>query len=619
VTAGSSCGAQASALGDLRLDGTGTGTGHLDHVDGPPIPLSRPNDQSPRYAGPPRFRRGHVSHAARRRQRGDADRRGQGRRTADPQVVCDLPRAPHPALHVHQQDGPPDARSARAARRTRERARHRRVSGQLAARRRRRRSAACTTARRTKLHTFERTEHGAKRAPVSVAGVHDEKIRALVDEGTYREFIDGIELLEGAGAPFDRDAMLRGDVTPVFFGSAMTNFGVELFLDRFVQMGPRAGARLDASRHAGRAGRRALLGVHLQDSSQHGSAPSRPGRVRAHLLGQVRARHDGAQRAHRQGRAAHARDEALRNDRESIDVAYAGDVVGLANPGSFAIGDTLCDRRTCVRRSRPSSRNISRWCAVSIPASYKSFQKGIAQLREEGAIQVLYPFGQTRTEPILAAVGALQFEVVKFRLESEYNVKTRDDDLAVHAARARERRSAPQAIALCGAVALEREAGRGLGRRAARALRERVEHAARGRVESAARRRRVLERQSRAGGRARGPDPGRRRDDRDADERPGREGGRDARLRRRDRHLRSALERRPLGARARDRGRPRGDARSALRRSEHHRGARDRRSRARAGRARSRCAARVHRRGRLLERLHDRGARRAAFHRGMGR
>ncbi len=79
------------------------------------------------------------------------------------------------------------------------------------------------------LHTFERTEHGAKRAPVSVAGVHDERIRALVDEGTYREFLDGIELLEGAGAAFDRAAMLRGDVTPVFFGSAMTNFGVELF------------------------------------------------------------------------------------------------------------------------------------------------------------------------------------------------------------------------------------------------------------------------------------------------------------------------------------------------------------------------------------------------------
>ena len=73
-------------------------------------------------------------------------------------------------------------------------------------------------------------------------------------------------------------------------------------------------------------------------------------------------------------------------------------------------------------------------------ASYKSFQKGIAQLREEGAIQVLYPYGQTRIEPILAAVGALQFEVVKYRLESEYNVKTAADDAAFHAGAQRRRR-----------------------------------------------------------------------------------------------------------------------------------------------------------------------------------
>ena len=66
------------------------------------------------------------------------------------------------------------------------------------------------------LHLFERTEHGAKRAPVTVADVHDERIRALVDEGTYRDSTDGLELLEGAGQSFDPAAMLRGDVTPVF-------------------------------------------------------------------------------------------------------------------------------------------------------------------------------------------------------------------------------------------------------------------------------------------------------------------------------------------------------------------------------------------------------------------
>jgi peptide chain release factor 3 len=113
------------------------------------------------------------------------------------------------------------------------------------------------------------------------------------------------------------------------------------------------------------------------------------------------------------------------NDRESVDVAFAGDVVGLANPGTFAIGDTLAEVAGIRFEPIPAFEPEHFALVRSIDtASYKSFQKGIAQLREEGAIQVLYPYGETRTEPILAAVGALQFEVAKYRLESEYNVKT---------------------------------------------------------------------------------------------------------------------------------------------------------------------------------------------------
>jgi len=113
------------------------------------------------------------------------------------------------------------------------------------------------------------------------------------------------------------------------------------------------------------------------------------------------------------------------SDRESVDVAFAGDVVGLANPGVFAIGDTLADGDATAFDPIPAFEPEHFALVRSTDtASYKSFQKGIAQLREEGAIQVFYPYGQTRIEPILAAVGALQFEVVKYRLESEYNVKT---------------------------------------------------------------------------------------------------------------------------------------------------------------------------------------------------
>ena len=275
------------------------------------------------------------------------------------------------------------------------------------------------------LNVFERTEHGAKRAPVSVAGVHDERIRALVDEGTYRDFIDGIELLEGAGSDFDRDAMLRGDVSPVFFGSAMTNFGVELFLDRFVRMGPSPAPRLDADRQP------------VDPTDERFSAfifkiqanmdPRHRDRVAFARICSGKFERDMTVRNGRTGKDVRLTRamKLFANDRESVDVAFAGDVVGLANPGTFAIGDTLSDgegvRFDPIPAFEPEHFALVR---STDTATYKSFQKGIAQLREEGAIQVLYPYGRTRTEPILAAVGALQFEVVKFRLESEYNVKT---------------------------------------------------------------------------------------------------------------------------------------------------------------------------------------------------
>ena len=112
------------------------------------------------------------------------------------------------------------------------------------------------------------------------------------------------------------------------------------------------------------------------------------------------------------------------DDRESLDVAYAGDVVGLANPGAFAIGDTLYEGKRVAFPPIPAfaPEHFASVRSIDV-AGYKSFGKGIAQLREEGAVQVFYPWGTPRTEPILGAVGELQFEVAKYRLESEYNVE----------------------------------------------------------------------------------------------------------------------------------------------------------------------------------------------------
>ena len=275
------------------------------------------------------------------------------------------------------------------------------------------------------VHTFERTHHGAKRAPVSAASPTDPTIAALVDERTYREFLDQLELLEGAGADFDRSAMLRGDVTPVFFGSAVTNFGVELFLDAFVLMGPPPAPRIDAEQHRVEPTDARFSGFVFK--IQANMDPRHRDRIAFLRVCSGKFERDMTVRNVRSGKDVRLTRamKLFASERESVDVAFAGDVVGLANPGVFAIGDTLAEgegvRFEPIPAFEPEHFALVR---STDTATYKSFQKGIAQLREEGAIQVFYPYGQTRIEPILGAVGALQFEVVKYRLESEYNVKT---------------------------------------------------------------------------------------------------------------------------------------------------------------------------------------------------
>jgi len=285
--------------------------------------------------------------------------------------------------------------------------------------------------RRThEVNLFERTEHGAKRAPVRVTDIDDPLFAQLTDEGTYREFRDGLELLDGAGTAFDRAAFLRGDATPVFFGSAVTNFGVELFLDGFLDMAPPPRARLAVV--AGGDGAQPVPPASEQFSGfvfkiQANMDPRHRDRVAFLRVCSGKFERDMIVRNSRTGKDVRVTRamKLFASDREVVDEAYAGDVVGLANPGSFAIGDTLCTGTPVTYDPIPafapehfaSVRNVD-------TGSYKSFQKGIAQLAEEGAIQVFYAANLARNEPIFAAVGELQFEVAKYRLMAEYGVKT---------------------------------------------------------------------------------------------------------------------------------------------------------------------------------------------------
>ena len=270
------------------------------------------------------------------------------------------------------------------------------------------------------VHLFERSAHGAQRATLSVTDVRDPRLQALVDEHTYAQFLEGIELLEGAGERFDRDAMLRGSITPVFFGSAVTNFGVQLFLDEFVEMAPSPSARSQV-----RAIDEEFTGFVFK--IQANMDPRHRDRVAFVRVCSGKFERDMTVRNGRTGGSVRL-SRAMRlfaDERESLEVAFAGDVVGLANPGVFAIGDALFDGAPVEFAAIPAFAPEHFAAVRSIDtSSYKSFGKGIAQLREEGAVQVFYPWGSIRTEPVLAVVGELQFEVAKYRLESEYNVKT---------------------------------------------------------------------------------------------------------------------------------------------------------------------------------------------------
>jgi peptide chain release factor 3 len=271
------------------------------------------------------------------------------------------------------------------------------------------------------VHCFERAAHGATRAEVTVTDVRDERLAAMVSGPVYAQFREGIELLDGAGERFDRAALMAGVTTPVFFGSAVTNFGVQLFLDEFIKMAPspspRSGVDPSADTFTG-----------FVFKIQANMDPRHRDRVAFLRVCSGEFARDMTVRNARTG-AELRLSRAMRlfaDDRESLETAYAGDVVGLANPGAFAIGDTLYEGAPV---SFPPIPAFAPEHFASVRSSdvsgYKSFGKGISQLREEGAVQVFYPWGTPRSEPILGAVGELQFEVARYRLESEYKVESR--------------------------------------------------------------------------------------------------------------------------------------------------------------------------------------------------
>ncbi|MDG1960535.1 MAG: peptide chain release factor 3 [Candidatus Binatia bacterium] len=247
--------------------------------------------------------------------------------------------------------------------------------------------------------------------------------------------MEGLELLEGAGTEFDEGRIRRGQQTPVFFGSALTNFGLKPFLDRFVELAPQPLAR------------RAMSAEEVDPTT--GGFSGFVFKIQANMDPGHRDRiafiricsgkfEQGVQAVHRRsGKTMRLSKSTLLmgRGREGVEEAYPGDVVGLFDPGFLQIGDTICASGDFDFPELPTfaPEHFMR-VELGLVSKRKALQKGLDQLAHEGAIQIFSdPEGAGAT--ILGAVGPLQFDVLKHRLASEYKVELRLSPLTFSVAR----------------------------------------------------------------------------------------------------------------------------------------------------------------------------------------
>ncbi len=277
---------------------------------------------------------------------------------------------------------------------------------------------------------FSGGKHGSAEAHMEQYGINDERVLEIIDSSYMAQLYDDVELMDVAGNKFDLDAVSRGALTPVFFGSALTNFGVEPFLEKFLQMTKPPLARksdkgivspfedyfsafvfkIQANMNPQHRDRIAFMRIV--------SGKFEKGMEIYHMEGECRIKLSQPQ-------------QFLAQDREIIEEAYAGDIIGVFDPGIFSIGDTLCP---------PSNRFKFEPIPAFAPELFarirpmdtmkrKQFVKGISQIAQEGAIQVYREDYAGMEEIIAGVVGTLQFEVLEYRLKNEYGVEIRLDHL----------------------------------------------------------------------------------------------------------------------------------------------------------------------------------------------
>ena len=258
----------------------------------------------------------------------------------------------------------------------------------------------------------------------------EDTLLSTLGEEALTTLRDEIDLLDGASAEFDLDEVRRGKLTPVFFGSALTNFGVEVFLQNFLKMATTPLPRISQGQTIDPVDNQFSAFVFKIQANMNKAHRDRIAFMRI-CSGKFDA---GEEVKHVQGgkimRLSQPQ-QILADERKILSEAYAGDIIGVFDPGIFSIGDTVCMPKDNICYEGIPTFAPEHFARVRQldTMKRKQFVKGINQIAQEGAIQIFQEFNTGMEEIIVGVVGVLQFDVLKYRLENEYNVEIRLEPL----------------------------------------------------------------------------------------------------------------------------------------------------------------------------------------------
>ncbi|MEE1085996.1 MAG: peptide chain release factor 3 [Schaedlerella sp.] len=284
---------------------------------------------------------------------------------------------------------------------------------------------------RREVELFSDTKKGTKMGEVQTVSIDADDIEAILGEDPKALLEEEIELLDGAASEFDQELVSKGELSPVFFGSALTNFGVETFLQHFLKM---TSSPLPRMSDKG-----------LVDPMEEKDFSAFVFKIQANMNKAHRDRiafmricsgafEAGMNVYHIQGgkevRLSQPQ-QMMASERKIIENAYGGDIIGVFDPGIFSIGDTLTTSKEKFAYEGSPTFAPEHFARVRQMDTMKrkQFVKGINQIAQEGAIQIFQEFNTGMEEIIVGVVGVLQFDVLKYRLENEYNVEIRLEPL----------------------------------------------------------------------------------------------------------------------------------------------------------------------------------------------